>query len=127
MPSLFNSSEDLFAAVDLTQWLTLSPDFTSQQTFEFTDGLSDQLPGFLLARANADGTSPIVFDPTAGFTVAGNFKFSGIVNVVGTIDGQQEVVPEPASFALLLSGFAMAWCWRKRRDVFQHDVFACEP
>ncbi len=114
VPTLFNASEDLFVAVDLTQWLTFPTSFVDGQTFEFIDGRSDQLPGFLLARANTDGTSPIVFDPTAGFSVADDLRFSGLVNVIGTIDGQ-EAVPGPATLALIACGFAMVGLCRRRK------------
>src|SRR5262249_20918036 len=85
---------NLYVGIDLTQWLSLPTPFTDGQPFNFTSGMSDELPGILV------GTSPISFDPAVGFTAAN--PFSGMLHVQETIDGQ--VVPEPSSAALLVVG-----------------------
>ena len=119
VPNLFNPSQDLFAAVDLTQWLTFSPEFLPGQTFELINGRSDQLPGFLVARARDDLTSPIVFDPDAGFVSEEGFLFSGLVNVTGTIDGSN-TIPEPASLMLFTTGLTLIGLC-KRRHIMRGD------
>ncbi len=110
VPELFDaasmagsSMQDLFVAVDLTQWLSFSQPFSPDGSpIHFSNGVASALPGLLVARPLADGTSPITFDPTIGFTAPDAFKFTGDAVIGGIIDG--ETVPAPAPGTLMLVG-----------------------
>jgi hypothetical protein len=116
VPELFDaasmagsSMQDLFVAVDLTQWLSFPQPFSpGGPPIHFSNGITSGLPGFLVARPLADGSSPITFDPTAGFTAPDAFKFTGDAVISGIIDG--ETVPAPAPGTLTLVGAAsLGW------------------
>jgi len=81
---------DLYVAVDLTQWLSSPAVFSEGDIFSFLDGISPDLPGFLVS------TSPIT--GFLDFTISSGY--SGQAIAVATIDGQ--VLPEPASITLLV-------------------------
>jgi hypothetical protein len=74
------NSTDLFVAVDLSQWLSFPTVYDASDTFSITAGKSDQLPGYLFS------TSPIDFDPVAGYTTTNPYE--GEVYVSGTVDGK---------------------------------------
>jgi hypothetical protein len=104
-----SSMQDLYVAVDLTQWLTFGQPFsTGSSAIHFTDGVNSDFPGFLVARALPDGSSPITFDANLGFTAPDALKFSGDALISGIIDGQ--AVPASSPGALTFVGAAViAW------------------
>lgn len=121
VPELFDansfaglSMQDLFVAVDLTQWLSFFDPFSvGSSPISISNGTSSQLPGFLIATPMADGSSPITFDPNVGYTVADPSRlFSGNVVIRGVIDGH--VVPEPAILMLLIIGLAALGVSRRK-------------
>lgn len=94
----------LFVGIDLTQWVGLDGGFTPGETFSLTNGVSDALPGVLV------GTSPIALGLDGYET---GTPFTGDVVATGTIDGG--TVPEPSSWALVLTGFIGLGSLRQRR------------
>ena len=97
---------DLFAAVDLVQWLSLATPADLVSTFSITQGTNAALPGYLFS------TSPIGFDPAVGFTTS--TPFTGDVSVAGLVDG---TIPEPSTMMLLGIGGVgvLAYAWRHGR------------
>lgn len=85
---------NIFIGVDLNQWLTSTPQFEIGDTFDFVNGLSNELPGFIA------GTSPIQFSPTQGWFT--EQPFTGSLTTTGTIDGDSMPVPESSSTSYLL-------------------------
>jgi hypothetical protein len=99
------SSQDLYVAVDLTEWLSFSDPFSvGGSPISVSAGTSSMLPGFLIATPMVDGSSPITFDPNFGYTVPNANRFTGNVIIGGTIDGH--VVTEPGILALIAIGVA---------------------
>lgn len=80
-PALFaeQGPQELFVAVDLSQWLSSPTAYKVNDRFVFENGVSNSLPGFLAS------TSPIRFDPEIGFVAT--TPYSGAVTVLGDIDG----------------------------------------
>jgi hypothetical protein len=109
VPELFDaasmagsSMQDLFVAVDLTQWLSFFQPFNAGgPPIHFSNGVNSGLPGFLVARPMLDGTSPITFDPNVGFTAPDAFRFTGDAAIGGTIDGEPVRAPAPGTLALV--------------------------
>lgn len=85
---------NIFIGVDLNQWLTSTPQFEIGDTFDFVNGLSNELPGFIA------GISPIQFSPTQGWFT--EQPFTGALTTTGTIDGDSMRVPESDSTSYLL-------------------------
>jgi hypothetical protein len=92
-PSLVTETQDLFVAVDLTQWESASPSFAFGDLYTITDGTHPLLPGVLVSN------TPISLVPGLGFT--SDSPYSGTVSVRGTIDGE---VPGPSSVLLFVAG-----------------------
>ena len=121
VPFFLDDSEGLFTTVDLTQWLSASTTFVPVpgQSFSFTDGLSHDLPGFLVSR------SEINFVPGTGYVASddpsdpNDGPFSGQLLLAGLIDGQAAVIPEPATLTLFGIGTLglLGNGWRHRRKV----------
>lgn len=103
-PMLFSKTQDLFVSIDLVQWLGFPTAYNPFDTFVITAGRNDLLPGFLVSA------SPIAFSTASGFIT--DSPFTGIVQVVGNIDGQ--AVPEPSTLALLGFGILglLGYSWR---------------
>ncbi len=109
VPELFDATsfagsslQDLFVAVDLTQWLSFFQPFSAGgPPIHFSNGVNSALPGFLVARPMPDGTSPITFDPNVGYTAPDAFKFTGDVVIGGAIDGETVAVPAPGTLTLV--------------------------
>lgn len=97
VPTLFDSKDlqDLFIAVDLTQWLNFPTYVNNGDEFDIVNGVSDALPGFLVS------TSPISFDPAVGFKTDNAATLRVIAQ--GTIDGSV-AVPQPMTLALIAGG-----------------------
>jgi PEP-CTERM motif len=106
-PMLFNETQDLFVSIDLVQWLGFPTAYNPFDTFVITAGGNDLLPGFLVS------TSPIAFT-TSGFVT--DSPFTGMVQVVGNIDGQV-MVPQPSTVALVGLGALglLGYSWRGRK------------
>lgn len=85
---------NIFIGVDLNQWLTSTPQFQIGDTFNFVNGLSNELPGFIA------GTSPIEFSPTQGWFT--QQPLTGLLTTTGVIDGDSMSVPESSSTSYLL-------------------------
>jgi hypothetical protein len=88
VPALFDEqqTQQLFVAVDLTQWLSSPASYGINDRVEFSAGVSDTFPGFLVA------TSPIRFDPEAGFVA--DAPYTGGALVLGEFDGQAGEQPQ---------------------------------
>jgi hypothetical protein len=95
---------DLFAAVDLVQWLSLASPADLVSTFSITQGTNAALPGYLFS------TSPIGFDAAVGFTTS--TPFTGDVHVAGLVDGR---IPEPSTMMLLGTGGVGVLAYASRR------------
>jgi hypothetical protein len=105
---------ELFAAVDLVEWLTFAPSVTPEPILSISDGRSALLPGYLFA------TGPITFDAASGFLTS--TPFTGDVRLVGMVDGT--LVPEPSSLTLLAGGLLVCLLWSYRRNARGHGVTA---
>ena len=112
VPALFHAQEtqDLFVAVDLTQWLSFPTSYNFEDRLVITDGVSDALPGFKVS------TSPTRFDPGMGFVA--DDPYSGEVKILGEIDGQVQSEEGPISLwipavlaVLLLTAVVILWRW----------------
>jgi hypothetical protein len=107
MPDLVDpSGQTLYVAIDLAQWLNDPQPFATGDTFSFSSGISDSLPGVEV------GFSPFSTDPTTGAFVTAS-PASGVFMDEGKLDGQA-VVPEPASLSLLAGEFAVLLGVRRR-------------
>jgi hypothetical protein len=123
VPMLYDKDgiQNLFVAVDLTQWLSFFTPFSVGEEFTISGGVSPLLPGFLVS------TTEIGFDPAIGFTT--NNPATLTVVAGGTIDGR--TVPFPSTAAMLTAGLAflaLLTRWRRphvSRNTSRHpDWFA---
>jgi hypothetical protein len=108
VPMLFDGSNNsnLFAAVDLTQWLSFPTAFNNGDQYSFVNGKSAALPGFVV------GTSEVMLDPSVGFTTAN--PFTGTLIAKGIIDGQS--IPEPSALVPLGGCLLVGAFLRMRRS-----------
>lgn len=91
LPELAHETDDIYVAVDLTQYLSAPIDFNYGDEFLFSGGVNESLAGFLVS------SSPISYESGVGF-----YTDDGInarLYVRGGIDGH---APEPATLVLLL-------------------------
>ena len=97
VPALQSSDEtDLYVGVDLNKWLASPIDFDIGDSFNFIDGLSNELGNAFVA-----GSSPIKFSLQQGWFT--EQPFTGEANVFGKIDGDAQVVPETCLTLSLLT------------------------
>lgn len=61
VPNLFNEANDLYVGIDLTEWLLNPAAFDDGYIFQFVNGKSASLPGFVV------GTSEITFSADKGW------------------------------------------------------------
>jgi hypothetical protein len=77
VPFFYVEENDLYVAVDLTQYMGARPPFEVGQEFSFEEGICEDLPGVLVSYV------PISFDPSNGFfsemPYAGSLRVEGIV------------------------------------------------
>jgi hypothetical protein len=102
-PVLFGETAPLFVTVDLTRWIANTTPFNEGDIFNFSDGRTSSLPGFLV------GTQPISFDNQRGFFT--DSPYAGLAQVLGT--GGAQAVPEPSS--ILLVALALVTLALRRR------------
>lgn len=88
-PAFSSNTNDLFIGIDLGDWLTADITVEPLQTFDFIDGLNEELPGVFVAL------TPVI--PTSnGFTAVS--PYTGSVISEGTLDGG---ITTPESSSLL--------------------------
>ncbi|HWY22646.1 MAG TPA: PEP-CTERM sorting domain-containing protein [Candidatus Acidoferrum sp.] len=91
---IISSKDNIFVAVNLSQWAPVASSFPLDTKFSITNGLSALLPGYYFS------VTPITFNPSLGFTSSD--PFSGTVFTVAEHDLSS--VPEPATWLLFLGG-----------------------
>jgi hypothetical protein len=112
VPGLSSDTMDIYAAVNLSQWLSSLAPITPNQAITLTNGVSDLLPGFLVSA------SPIAFNMTSGFTASD--LVSGTVYERAILDGS--AIPEPSTLALLGISILGVLAFRRRGRIAQTSI-----
>lgn len=108
---------DLFAGIDLVQWLSFGMPFAPGFFADFVNGMSEEFPGVTI------GYSPVGYDQALGrFTT--DDPATGSFEIVGSIDGSSHL-PEPATWPLV--GASLAALLLRRRHSSRLALFETGP